>query len=83
MPVGTARGPLAAADPQEPEPTAPDDPIRHAPDTILTPHPDCATRQNFRPAYEGAVTSVGLGSGRAPAAAPERRRGMNPRGAEP
>jgi phosphoglycerate dehydrogenase-like enzyme len=45
----------AAIDTHEPEPMAPDDPIRQAPNTILTPHLGYVTQQNFRFYFEGAV----------------------------
>ncbi|WP_249120428.1 D-2-hydroxyacid dehydrogenase family protein [Plastoroseomonas hellenica] len=45
----------AAIDTHHTEPMAPDDPIRRAPNTILTPHLGYVTRQNFRLYCEGAV----------------------------
>lgn len=45
----------AAIDTHEPEPMAPEDPIRGAPNTILTPHLGYVTQQNFRLYFEGAV----------------------------
>jgi phosphoglycerate dehydrogenase-like enzyme len=45
----------AAIDTHEPEPMAADDPIRQAPNTILTPHLGYVTQQNFRFYFEGAV----------------------------
>jgi phosphoglycerate dehydrogenase-like enzyme len=48
----------AAIDTHEPEPMAPDDPIRRAPNTILTPHLGYVTQQNFRLYFEGAVESL-------------------------
>jgi len=48
----------AAIDTHEPEPMAPDDPIRTAPNTILTPHLGYVTQQNFRLYFEGAVEAL-------------------------
>jgi phosphoglycerate dehydrogenase-like enzyme len=48
----------AAIDTHEPEPMVPDDPIRGAPNTILTPHLGYVTQQNFRLYFEGAVESL-------------------------
>lgn len=48
----------AAIDTHEPEPMAPDDPIRNAPNTILTPHLGYVTQQNFRLYFEGAVEAL-------------------------
>ncbi|WBV44804.1 D-2-hydroxyacid dehydrogenase family protein [Pseudoroseomonas cervicalis] len=45
----------AAIDTHEPEPMTPEDPIRQAPNTILTPHLGYVTQQNFRRYFEGAV----------------------------
>jgi phosphoglycerate dehydrogenase-like enzyme len=45
----------AAIDTHEPEPMAADDPIRQAPNTLLTPHLGYVTRQNFRHYFDGAV----------------------------
>jgi phosphoglycerate dehydrogenase-like enzyme len=45
----------AAIDTHEPEPLASDDPIRQAPNTLLTPHLGYVTQQNFRHYFDGAV----------------------------
>jgi phosphoglycerate dehydrogenase-like enzyme len=45
----------AAIDTHEPEPMAAGDPIRVAPNTILTPHLGYVTQQNFRQYFEGAT----------------------------
>ncbi len=45
----------AAIDTHEPEPMRAEDPVRQAPNTILTPHLGYVTRQNFRRYFEGAV----------------------------
>ncbi len=48
----------AAIDTHDPEPMASGDPIRRAPNTILTPHLGYVTRQNFRLYCEGAVACL-------------------------
>jgi phosphoglycerate dehydrogenase-like enzyme len=48
----------AAIDTHEPEPMAAEDPIRRAPNTILTPHLGYVTQQNFRLYFEGAVEGL-------------------------
>lgn len=48
----------AAVDTHEPEPMPPDDPLRTAPNMILTPHLGYVTRQNFRMYCEGAVACL-------------------------
>ena len=45
----------AAIDTHEPEPMTAGDPIRQAPNTILTPHLGYVTQQNFRQYFEGTV----------------------------
>jgi len=45
----------AAIDTHEPEPMKADDPIREAPNTLLTPHLGYVTQQNFRHYFDGAV----------------------------
>jgi phosphoglycerate dehydrogenase-like enzyme len=45
----------AAIDTHEPEPMTAADPIRQAPNTILTPHLGYVTQQNFRHYFTGAV----------------------------
>lgn len=45
----------AAIDTHEPEPMPADDPLREAPNTILTPHLGYVTQQNFRHYFTGAV----------------------------
>lgn len=48
----------AAIDTHDPEPMAADDPIRDAPNTILTPHLGYVTQQNVRSYFNGAVTCL-------------------------
>ena len=48
----------AAIDTHDPEPMAEDDPIRHAPNTILTPHLGYVTQQNVSAYFTGAVTCL-------------------------
>ncbi|MFC7738570.1 D-2-hydroxyacid dehydrogenase family protein [Roseomonas sp. GCM10028921] len=48
----------AAIDTHEPEPIAADDPIHHAPNTILTPHLGYVTQQNVRLYFEGATACL-------------------------
>ncbi|WP_159992530.1 D-2-hydroxyacid dehydrogenase family protein [Roseomonas sp. 18066] len=45
----------AAIDTHEPEPMPADDPIREAPNALLTPHLGYVTQQNFRHYFDGAV----------------------------
>ncbi|MFH5927123.1 D-2-hydroxyacid dehydrogenase family protein [Roseomonas xinghualingensis] len=47
-----------AIDTHEPEPMAADDPIRRAPNTILTPHLGYVTQQNVRLYFEGATACL-------------------------
>lgn len=48
----------AAVDTHEPEPMMPDDPLRGAPNTILTPHLGYVTQQNFGLYCQGAVACL-------------------------
>jgi phosphoglycerate dehydrogenase-like enzyme len=48
----------AAIDTHDPEPMAADDPIREAPNTILTPHLGYVTQQNVRLYFTGAVACL-------------------------
>lgn len=48
----------AAIDVHEPEPLPPDDPVRDAPNTVLTPHLGYVTRQNYRCYFEDAAACL-------------------------
>ncbi|MBP0493968.1 D-2-hydroxyacid dehydrogenase family protein [Roseomonas indoligenes] len=72
----------AAIDTHEPEPMTPDDPIRRAPNTILTPHLGYVTRQNFRLYFEGAVDCLHAWNRGAPLPRPLNDAARQPRGAD-
>jgi phosphoglycerate dehydrogenase-like enzyme len=72
--VNTARGPLvdeaallkelqakrifAALDVYDEEPVPEDHPIRHAPNTVLSPHLGFSTKEVFRDFYQGAIDNI-------------------------
>jgi phosphoglycerate dehydrogenase-like enzyme len=72
--VNTARGPLvdeaallkelqakrifAALDVYDEEPLPEDHPIRHAPNTVLSPHLGFSTKEVFRDFYQGAIDNI-------------------------
>jgi phosphoglycerate dehydrogenase-like enzyme len=75
-------GPLggAAIDTHEPEPLPPDDPIRDAPNTLLTPHLGYVTRQNFSQYFEGATASLRAWNAGTPLPRPLNATARNPQG---
>jgi phosphoglycerate dehydrogenase-like enzyme len=73
----------AAIDTHEPEPMAPDDLIRTAPNTILTPHLGYVTQQNFRLYFEGAVDCLRAWNTGAPLPRPLNDAARAPQGQTP